>query len=190
LGYAVLRRISFAFAFVALICTLTIESGGSLAATVSTTTILPSTTKSGPRVTVYALHQIKTTTYRRPTNRSISDPWRPPANPYAAGNRGIEFATVAGDQVLIAAAGSVTFAGNVAGTYYLVVLHPDGIRTTLGGLTGSPFRIGDNVARGQVAGTASGPIHFGARYGDLYIDPTPLLGKASGPPWLTKTSKE
>jgi murein DD-endopeptidase MepM/ murein hydrolase activator NlpD len=173
---------------VALICALTISPDGlSGAATVGSTT---TTKPSGPRVTIYALHQIKTTTYRRPTNRPISDPWRPPANPYAAGNRGIEFATVAGDQVLIAAAGSVTFAGNVAGTYYLVVQHLDGIRTTLGGLAGSVFRVGNTVAAGQVAGTAAGPLHFGARYGDIYIDPTPLLGKSSGPPWLTKTSSE
>jgi murein DD-endopeptidase MepM/ murein hydrolase activator NlpD len=161
--------------------------GVSLAATGGGST---TTKPSGPRVTIYALRQITTSTYRRPTNRPVSDPWRPPANPYAAGNRGIEFATVAGDQVLIPAAGSVTFAGSVAGTYYLVVLHADGIRTTLGGLIGSVFRIGDAVMAGQVAGTAAGPLHFGARYGDIYIDPTPLLGQASGPPWLTKTSSE
>jgi murein DD-endopeptidase MepM/ murein hydrolase activator NlpD len=161
--------------------------GFSPAATGGNTT---TTKPSGPRVTIYALHQIKTFTYRRPTTRPISDPWRPPANPYAAGNRGIEFATVAGDQVLIPAAGSVTFAGSVAGTYYLVVLHADGIRTTLGGLTGSAFHIGDTVTAGQIAGTAAGRIHFGARVGDLYIDPTPLLGNPSGPPWLTKTSDE
>jgi murein DD-endopeptidase MepM/ murein hydrolase activator NlpD len=186
-----LRRVSVVFAFLALICALTIEPGGrSVGATVVATSTPTTKKSSGPRVTIYALHQIKTTAYRRPTNRPISDPWRPPANPYAAGNRGIEFATVPGDRVLIAAAGTVTFAGDVAGTYYLVVLHGDGIRTTLGGLVGSTYRIGDNVGGGQVAGTAAGPLHFGARFGEIYIDPTPLLGKKSGPAWLTKTTNE
>ncbi len=150
----------------------------------------PTTKRDGPRVTIYARHQIKTTSYQRPTNRPISDPWRPPANPYAAGNRGIEFGTVPGDRVVIAAAGTVTFAGRVADTYYLVVLHPDGIRTTLGGLVGSSFHVGDSVARGQLAGTAAGRVHFGARVGDIYIDPTQLLATKSGPSRLTKTSDE
>jgi murein DD-endopeptidase MepM/ murein hydrolase activator NlpD len=178
-------------ALCAFVCALSISPDGfSEAATAGTSTTTVTTKPSGPRVTIYALREIKTRTYRRPTNRPISDPWRAPANPYAAGNRGIEFATVAGDQVLIPAAGSVTFAGNVAGTYYLVVLHPDGIRTTLGGLAGTVFHVGDTVTKGQIAGIAAGRIHFGARVGDLYIDPTPLLGKPSGPAWLTKTSGE
>ncbi len=150
-----------------------------------------STTKpKGPRVTIYVRHQIKTKTYLRPTNRAIRDPWRPPANPYAAGNRGIEFATVAGDRVVIAASGRVTFAGHVADTYYLVVAHPDGIRTTLGGLVGSTYHVGDLVVAGQFAGTVAGPLHFGARFGDIYIDPTPLFAKRTGPARLTKTTSE
>ena len=147
-------------------------------------------TTSGPGVTIYALHRITTLQYLRPTQRPITDPWRAPPNPYAAGNRGIEFGTVAGDVVLIPADGVVTFSGRVAGTYYLVTQQPDGLRLTLGGLASTPFQKGESVYRGQQAGVAAGPLHAGIRLGDIYADPTNLFVDQGGPPRLIKASTD
>src|SRR5439155_19535284 len=38
---------------------------------------------------------------------------------------------------------------------------------------------GDQVRAGQVVGTARGPVHFGARAGDAYLDPAALFGGGS-----------
>jgi murein DD-endopeptidase MepM/ murein hydrolase activator NlpD len=118
---------------------------------------------------------VRTTSYRWPARRPILDGWRAPANPFGPGNRGLELATIPGDPIVSPQAGTVTFAGPVAGTRYLVIAHGDGFRTTLGGLAAIEVRVGRPVRRGQRVASAGGPTHFGIRYGDTYVDPTPLL---------------
>lgn len=116
-----------------------------------------------------------------PVRGPIVDPWRPPPDPYAAGNRGIDVATKPGTVVLSPADGVVTFAGQVGGSRFVVVASPDGIRITLGFLATVGVRTGQVVRRGQRVGTAGGSVHIGARVSDDgYVDPTPLF--ASGPP--------
>jgi len=60
-------------------------------------------------------------TYRPPVDAPISDPFRPPSNPYGAGNRGLEYATERGTPVAVAADGTVTFAGVVAGKRWVTI---------------------------------------------------------------------
>ena len=50
-------------------------------------------------------------TYRLPVDAPVVDGFRPPTTPYGPGNRGLEYATVAGTEVRAAAGGRVTFAG-------------------------------------------------------------------------------
>src|SRR4051812_5129195 len=69
-------------------------------------------------------------TYRRPVAGPTTDPFRAPATRFGAGNRGIDFATTPGEPVVAAAAGTVTFAGQVAGTLTVVILHADHLRTS------------------------------------------------------------
>ncbi|WP_375500059.1 peptidoglycan DD-metalloendopeptidase family protein [uncultured Jatrophihabitans sp.] len=115
----------------------------------------------------------------------------PPATRYGAGHLGVDLA--AHGAVRSAGAGTVLFAGSVAGRGVVVVLHPDGIRTEYEPLRPAVAR-GQHVAVGTVLGVVSGAhrgcpgscLHWGARRGDTYLDPLRLL-RPLGPvrllPW-------
>ncbi|MGI9033162.1 MAG: peptidoglycan DD-metalloendopeptidase family protein [Acidimicrobiales bacterium] len=118
--------------------------------------------------------------YRPPVSGPVVDAYRPPPRPWDAGNRGIDYATVAGARVAAAADGEVVFAGPVAGALHVVLLHADGIRTSYSFLDSIAVHRGDRVRQGQTVGTSGDRLHFGARAGDDYIDPATLFG--SGPP--------
>jgi hypothetical protein len=118
--------------------------------------------------------------YRPPVDAPIVDPFRPPPTPYSAGNRGIDYQTAPGTPVGAAAPGDVVFAGPVGGSLHVVVLHADGIRTSYSFLRSISVHRGDHVEQGQEVGTAADDLHFGARAGDAYLDPTLLF--SDGPP--------
>jgi murein DD-endopeptidase MepM/ murein hydrolase activator NlpD len=112
-----------------------------------------------------------------PVSAPVVDPFREPACQWCPGNRGIEYAVPAGTPVHAAAAGTVTFSGPVAGTFYLVVQHADGVRATYGQLAGSHLAVGDVVVAGATVGASAGGLHFGLRVGDRYVDPAPFTGR-------------
>lgn len=118
-------------------------------------------------------------TYLPPVDAAVVDPFRPPPGPYAAGNRGLEYGTALGTEVRASASGVVTFAGLVAGSRHVTVLHPDGLRTTYSFLAEIAVVVGQGVTQGDVVGTSAGHLHFGVRAGDAYLDPASLFG--SGP---------
>ncbi len=122
--------------------------------------------------------------WRPPVVGIVTDPFRQPACPYCAGNRGIDYRVGVSIQVRAVAAGVVTWSGTIAGTRYVVVRHGDGRRTTYGKLTSSPLVSGDTVASGSLVGTASGEFYFGLRVGEQYRDPAPHLGRLVGRPRL------
>src|SRR5688572_15830060 len=68
--------------------------------------------------------------YAPPVDAPVVDPFRPPAGPFGAGNRGLEYGTPPGTEVRAAADGTVVFAGSVAGTRHVTVKHADGLRTS------------------------------------------------------------
>jgi len=119
-------------------------------------------------------------------------PFDPPAQDWLAGHRGVDLAAAPGEVVRSPAPGVVTFAGPVAGRDVLVVLHDDGLRTSLEPVAGT-VAAGTRVARGGVVGTvqdageprASGHgghcagtcVHWGVRRGERYVDPLALLGE-------------
>ncbi len=115
--------------------------------------------------------------------RVVSEYEEPPA-PFASGHRGVDFAAPSGSPVRATNAGTVTFAGSVAGALHVVIAHDNGIRTSYSYLTRIDIGVGATVKRGQVVGTAGGAgsghgpgvLHFGARIGDRYIDPMLLFG--------------
>ena len=119
-------------------------------------------------------------TYRPPTTAPITDPFRAPPEPWLAGNRGIEYATVLGSPVHAIGRGRVAFAGQVAGRLIVSVVHPDGLRSAATGLEGIAVSIGEEVAAGQVIGLASAVLHLGVRRGTGYLDPALLWGQAVG----------
>jgi len=86
-----------------------------------------------------------------------------------------------------AQSGVVAFAGWVAGSLFISIDHPDGVRTTYSWLSAVAVRRGDPVTVGQVVGStghghpdvATPHLHFGARVGSTYIDPMLLLERGS-----------
>lgn len=119
-------------------------------------------------------------TYAPPVDAPVVDTFRPPRSPYASGNRGVDYATAPGGPVRSAAPGVVAFAGSVAGGLHVVVLHPDGIRTSYSFLRSVAVRRGQPLVPGQLVGTAGPSVHFGARAGDAYLDPLVLLASSAG----------
>ena len=119
-------------------------------------------------------------TYRPPVDAPVVDAFRPPAENWNSGNRGLEYATAKGTPVTASAAGEVVFAGPVADGLHVVVLHDDGLRTSYSFLALVGVHRGDKVRQGQILGTTQERFHFGVRAGEAYLDPARLFG--GGPP--------
>ncbi|MEO5679721.1 MAG: peptidoglycan DD-metalloendopeptidase family protein [Acidimicrobiales bacterium] len=118
--------------------------------------------------------------YQPPVTGPVIDPFRPPATPYGPGNRGIDYATTPGEPVAAPADGEVTFAGAVGGQLHVVILHGDGIRTSLSFLAAVLVARGQRVVAGQPVGRARGSLHLGARRGEIYLDPATLFSDGAG----------
>jgi murein DD-endopeptidase MepM/ murein hydrolase activator NlpD len=108
----------------------------------------------------------------------------PPPEPWLAGHRGVDLAAEMGAPVRAAGAGTVHFAGRVAGRGVVSVTHPSGLRTTYEPLEPT-VRAGQAVAAGDQIGTvaaghagcpAAACLHWGLRRGEEYLDPLALLG--------------
>ncbi|MFC5817325.1 peptidoglycan DD-metalloendopeptidase family protein [Nonomuraea harbinensis] len=106
----------------------------------------------------------------------------PPPARWLAGHRGVDLAAPPAAPVLAAGAGSVGFAGSVAGRGVVTVNHAGGLRTTYLPVTPA-VRPGDPVSAGDLLGTlAPAPphclescLHWGLRDGLTYLDPLLLL---------------
>lgn len=116
-------------------------------------------------------------TYVPPVDAPVSDGFRPPTTPYGPGNRGLEYDTAPGTVAHAAADGVVTFAGEVAGTRAVTLLHEDGLKTSVSRLASVAVVVGQRVRQGDPLGTSEGRLHFGARSGDGYLDPATLFGE-------------
>jgi len=112
-----------------------------------------------------------------PVPGPVTQPFRAPTCTYCPGHRGIEYRVLPGTPVRAVVSGTVTFAGRVAGTTYVVLAQPDGLRATYGFLRSVEVRDGASVAQGQVVGLSTDRLYFGWREGDTPIDPTPHLGR-------------
>jgi murein DD-endopeptidase MepM/ murein hydrolase activator NlpD len=105
-----------------------------------------------------------------------------PANQYAAGHRGVDLAAPQGGAVLAAAAGTVRFAGSVAGRGLVVLTHSNGISTeyeplAVGVRTGERVQVGEPLGSlsGRHGRCSSGCLHWGAQRRGRYFDPMTLL---------------
>jgi hypothetical protein len=126
--------------------------------------------------------------YQPPVHEPVAVPFVLPQCTYCPGHRGVEYQLDAAVAVTAVADGTVTFAGVVAGTRYVVVLHRDGLKATYGLLSSVELAKGDVVRRGEVVGRSSLRLYFGLRdAADRPIDPTPLLGRWVGRPRLVPT---
>ena len=116
---------------------------------------------------------------------AVVRPFVAPVSAYAAGHRGLDLAASEGATVLAVEAGVVAHAGVVAGRGTVSVEHADGLRSTYEPVSAS-VQVGDVVAAGDRLGTIElaagashcgplGCLHLGARRGEHYLDPLPLL---------------
>ncbi|MEU9102526.1 M23 family metallopeptidase [Streptomyces sp. NPDC048361] len=120
------------------------------------------------------------------TPPAVVHPWSPPATPYGPGHRGIDLAAPPDTPVRAAAAGHVTFAGQVAGQGVLTI--------TLAGPASPPLRTtyepvrplvpeGTTVTPGQLVATTTdtpshcptGCLHWGLLRDRTYLNPLLLL---------------
>ena len=122
-----------------------------------------------------------------PVPGPIVDPFRAPACTYCPGHRGVEYAPSPGTPVTAVAGGVVTFAGQVAGTLYVVVAQSDGLRATYGFLRTMAVRKGQAVGAGTIVGTSTGRLYFGWKRHGVPIDPTSALTGRPGRPALVPT---
>lgn len=117
---------------------------------------------------------------------TVVRPFDPPPEPWLAGHRGVDLAAAPGAVVGSAGAGTVAFAGTVAGRGVVSVDHPNGLRTTYEPVEPT-VRAGTAVGRGTPLGalaaghagcSAAACLHWGLRRGEVYLDPLLLLGFA------------
>ena len=101
-----------------------------------------------------------------PVDAPVVDPFRPPAHRYGPGNRGLEYRTEQGQQVVAVANGEVGFVGPVGGTTYVVIHHRDGLRSTYGPLSSTLVLSGSQVLAHQPIAGAAPAMHLTARMGD------------------------
>ncbi|MBM3715823.1 MAG: M23 family metallopeptidase [Actinobacteria bacterium] len=110
----------------------------------------------------------------------LERPFIAPPHAYGPGHRGADLSGVAA--VRSPAAGTVAFAGPVAGRPVLTIDHGDGLVSSFEPVT-SDLAVGTPVRRGEVVGTVAaaghtGPatVHFGVRLHGEYVNPLRLLG--------------
>jgi murein DD-endopeptidase MepM/ murein hydrolase activator NlpD len=107
----------------------------------------------------------------------------PPEVVWGSGHRGVDLLGTSGQAVHAALAGTITFAGALAGRGVVVVDH-GATRTTYEPVTAS-VGVGDAVPQGAVLGTLATAgshclprscLHWGWKEGDTYLDPLRLVG--------------
>jgi murein DD-endopeptidase MepM/ murein hydrolase activator NlpD len=116
---------------------------------------------------------------RPPVPGPIVDHFREPSSPYGPGNRGLDYAPGPGTLVRAAVAGSVEFAGAVAGEQWVTITHDDGYRTSYGPLASIAVSLHESLVSGDVVGRSGEALHFGLRLGATYLDPEPWFAAAS-----------
>ena len=126
-------------------------------------------------------------TWTWPVNGPVVQGFDPPASPYGSGHRGIDIAAPVGTTVTAPAAGTVSFAGRVAGHLFITLDHGAGLESTYSWVTsvavakGEPVSAGDVIATtGSGHPTGSTPhLHIGVKLHDAYVDPLLYLGPVS-----------
>lgn len=113
-----------------------------------------------------------------PIDSVVVDGFRPPANRFGPGNRGLEYGDSMGLDVSAVDAGRVIFAGRVGRARHVVVDHGSGLWSTYAFLDTVGVVRGQRVVKGQIVGVAAAGFHLTARLDGTYIDPALLLAGA------------
>ena len=116
---------------------------------------------------------------RLPVRGVVVRGFEEPAGPYGPGHRGIDVRAPVGTLVAAPAAGTVTFAGQVAGSAWVSLLVAPGVVVTVGPLRQPAVAAGERVAAlapvGRLAAGHGGAVHLSLRVDGGYVDPLPWL---------------
>ncbi len=113
----------------------------------------------------------------------VVHPFEAPSSPYGPGHRGVDLAGTVGQPVLSIGAGTVSFAGSVAGRGVISIDH--GALTSTYQPVTALVATGVTVDAGQPIGilqlvhshcAPDGCLHLGVKRGARYLDPLSLLG--------------
>jgi murein DD-endopeptidase MepM/ murein hydrolase activator NlpD len=116
---------------------------------------------------------------RLPVRGMVVRGFEAPAGPYGPGHRGIDVHAPVGTPVATPAAGTVTFAGRVAGSAWVSVAVAPGVVVTVGPLLAVAVAAGHRVAAlapaGRLAAGHGDAVHLSLRVDGGYVDPLPWL---------------
>ena len=118
-------------------------------------------------------------------NRVMTGEFNPPAKPWLSGHRGLDLAARAGDSVMAAGSGVVTFSGQLAERGVVVISHGS-IRTTYEPVkatvsVGEYVQVTDTIGPLQAGASHCSRnkqvtcLHWGLRQGEKYLNPIWLL---------------
>lgn len=117
-----------------------------------------------------------------PVDGAVVARFEAPVRKWGSGHRGVDFAAAPGTAVRAAAAGTVSFAGSVAGTLAVTIDHGP-FETTYSSLSSVDVSEGDYVDRGHWIGAAGEAhpgagtgLHLGVKSGETYLDPALFFG--------------
>ena len=111
-----------------------------------------------------------------PVDAAIARGFDLPRGQHGPGNRGLDYAVIAGAPVRSAGGATVTFAGRVAGTIAVTLDHGDGLETTYTGMRELYVALGDVLDQGHWLGETDEQFHFGVKLDGIYVDPRGWLG--------------
>jgi murein DD-endopeptidase MepM/ murein hydrolase activator NlpD len=116
---------------------------------------------------------------RLPVSGAVVRGFEEPAGPYGPGHRGVDVRAPVGTPVAAPAAGTVTFAGRVAGSAWVSLLVAPGVVVTVGPLRQAAVAAGERVPAlapvGRLAAGHVGAVHLSLRVDGAYVDPLPWL---------------
>ena len=119
-----------------------------------------------------------------PVDAAVERHFDAPEFDYGRGHRGVDYAVAPGTLVRAAAAGTVVFAGNVAGRPAVTIDHGGGMESTYSILSDVMVASGESVDEGRYIGTSGSAhpgsgsgLHFGVKIDDEYVDPALYLGE-------------
>ncbi|MDA3039517.1 MAG: M23 family metallopeptidase [Actinomycetota bacterium] len=119
-----------------------------------------------------------------PVDAPIADPFRPLDPAMAPATEASSMASREGSRWSRWPGGRVTFVGAIAGGRFVVVTHPDGLRSTYAFVAEILVVKGKTVAQGELLARAAVGFHLTARIGDEYVDPAALFAGAIARPRL------
>lgn len=114
---------------------------------------------------------------------AVLEGFRPPAQDWMPGHRGLDLSAGPGTPILSPADGTIAFAGVVGGKDVVSIRHQGG-RTSTFEPARTSFRVGDKVSQGQVIGQVGGRsdhcrdycLQWGVKIGKkAYLDPQSLV---------------